>query len=388
MSSEEEIFHNSRPDKTYASKAFKDYSGQNLRIANKVIDGGPGYEFATVKEELVLRQTEGGRFQIKASFLENDRSFRTVTIQKFTSKGNAKEHFSFGPHEVSALLKFMTNIKRVHFPDDDSLNIRDNDLEELLIQPEQLRRIAADNQALLAAIARNEITSEDVVALAFRKKQLGIFERLLSDESYFDQCVAQNGKGPEGLWQRFLERNRWILGYSLGLVNFGPLDERKLEQSVRGHDLSGPGKRVDALLRSRAILSTAAFVELKHHRTELVAPNQYRSGIWAPSKELSGAVSQVQGTVAAALECWGASLQLTDHHGDPTGETIHTIEPRSFVICGRLDEFKSEHGVNERKFGCFERFRRNLHRPEIITFDELYERAFLIVSAASDVVPT
>lgn len=382
MSSEDEIFHNSRTDKTYASPAFKDYTGRRLRIANKVIDGQPGFEFAKVKEELVLRQTEGGRFQIKASFLEDDRSFRTVTIQKFTSKGNAKEYFAFGSHEVSALLKFMADIKRIHFPDDGPLNIRDSDLEELLLQPDQLRRIAADNQALLAAIARNEITTEDVVALSYRKKQLGVFERLLSDAAYFDECVIKHGKGPEGLWQRFLEKNPWILGYSLSLINFGPLDARKLEQTVRGHDLGGPGKRVDALLRSRAILNTAAFVELKHHRTELVSPDQYRSGIWSPSKELSGAVAQVQGTVAAALERWGASVRLMDNNGEPTGETIYTTEPRSFVICGRLNEFEGEHGVNERKFGCFERFRRNLLRPEVITFDELYERARLIVSAS------
>ncbi|MBX4911680.1 MULTISPECIES: Shedu immune nuclease family protein [Rhizobium] len=382
MSSEEEIFHNSRPDKTYASPAFKDYAGRKLRIANKVIDGEPGYEFAKVKDELVLRQTEGGRFQIKASFLEDDRSFRSVTIQKFTSKGNAKEYFAFGPHEMTALLKFMANIKRIHFPDDGRLNISDRDLENLLLKPDQMRRIAADNQQLLAAIARNEITTEDVVALSYRKKQLALFRRLLGDDAYFDQCVAQHGKGPETLWQHFLERNPWILGYSLSLINFGPLDNRKLEQTVRGHDLEGPGKRVDALLRSRAILNTAAFVELKHHRTELVSPDQYRSGIWTPSKELCGAVAQVQGTVAAALERWSSTVHVTDRDGEPTGETIFTTEPRSFVVCGRLAEFENEHGVNERKFGCFERFRRNLLRPEVVTFDELYERARLIVSAS------
>lgn len=48
MSSEEEIFFNSRPDKTYASPAFRDYTGQKLRIATKVIDGELGYEFAQV----------------------------------------------------------------------------------------------------------------------------------------------------------------------------------------------------------------------------------------------------------------------------------------------------------------------------------------------------
>jgi hypothetical protein len=387
MSSEEEIFQNSRTDKTYASPAFKDYAGQKLRIANKFIDGEPGYAFANVKEELVIRQTDAGRFQIKASFLEDDRAFRTVTIQKFTSKGNAKEYFSFGAGEVRALLKFMSNIQKIHFPDDGRLNIRDSDLEELLLEPDQLRRIAADNQQLLAAIARNEITTEDVVALSFRKKQLSIFERLLSDANYFDECVAQHGRGPEGLWQRFLEKNHWILGYSLSLINFGPLDDRKLEQTVRGHDVDGPGKRVDALLRSRAALTTSAFVELKHHRTDLVAPDQYRSGIWAPSKELSGAVAQVQGTVAAAVERWGAAVRVTDGDGDPTGETIYTTEPRSFVICGRLTEFQAEHGVNERKFASFERFRRNLLRPEVITFDELFERARLIV-AANDISGT
>lgn len=72
-------------------------------------------------------------------------------------------------------------------------------------------------------------------------------------------------------------------------------------------------------------------------------------------------------------------MRVTDNDGDPTGEMIYTTEPRSFVICGRLSEFQGERGVNERKFGCFERFRRNLFRPEIVTFDELYERARLIV---------
>ncbi|WP_336246128.1 Shedu anti-phage system protein SduA domain-containing protein [Rhizobium laguerreae] len=102
---------------------------------------------------------------------------------------------------------------------------------------------------------------------------------------------------------------------------------------------------------------------------------------WTPSKELSGAVAQVQGTVAAALTQWGSSVQIAVRDGDPTGETIYTTEPRSFVICGRLNEFEADHGINDRKFGCFEQFRRNLLRPEVITFDELYERAGLIVSS-------
>lgn len=378
--SDAEIFRRSRTDKTYASPAFPDLMGRKLRIANKVIDGSPGgYEYATVKGELVVRQTPAGRFQIKATFLDDDRSFQSVTIQKFTSKGNTREYFVFGPQEVTALLKFLANIKRIHFPDDGKLNILDSDLEQLLLRPDQARRLAVDNPELIAALARTEITSEDIVALGYRRKQLRIFEKLLIDEAYFMSMVEQHGKGPEDVWHRFFQKNPWIFGYSLSLINFGPLDGRKLEQAVRGRDLTGPGKRVDALLRSRALLSTTAFVELKHHKTELVVETPYRAGIWQPSKELAGAVAQIQGTVAAALEQWRAAEPVADAEGEATGETLYTTEPRSFVICGSLDEFEGKHGVNERKFRSFELYRRNLIRPEIITFDELYERACLIV---------
>jgi hypothetical protein len=174
--SEAEIFHRSRTDKTYASPAFPDFMGRKLRIANKVVDGGPGFEYANVKDELVVRQTAGGRFQIKATFLEDDRAFRSVTIQKFTSKGSAREYFSFSGREVATLLKFFADLKRVHFPNEGKLNILDSDLEQLLLKPDQLRRVAADNQEILAAIVPSDITSEDVVALGFRKKQLQIFE--------------------------------------------------------------------------------------------------------------------------------------------------------------------------------------------------------------------
>jgi len=85
--------------------------------------------------------------------------------------------------------------------------------------------------------------------------------------------------------------------------------------------------------------------------------------------------------VSAALEQWQARETIMSADGDPTGEALFTTEPRSFVICGSLGEFQAEHGINERKFRSFELYRRNLIRPEIVTFDELYERARFIVEA-------
>jgi hypothetical protein len=38
-----------------------------------------------------------------------------------------------------------------------------------------------------------------------------------------------------------------------------------------------------------------------------------------------------------------------------------------------------DHGVNQDQFRSFELFRRNTLSPEVITFDEIYERAKFIV---------
>ncbi|MGV8955189.1 MAG: Shedu immune nuclease family protein [Cypionkella sp.] len=378
-----DIFNRSRTDKTYIGPAFPDFMGRSLRIGNKYIDGEAGLAFAKVKEEIVLRETPAGRFQIKATFLEDDRSFQTVTLQKFTQTGT-KEHFTFVPSEVATLLAFLSNLKRINFPDAGKVNVTDAVLEQLLLQPSQVLRLAADNQQLLADIARNEITIEDVISLGYRKRQLKIFYRLLNDADYFGSALSRHANGPEAVWQHFFELNPWIFGAGLSLINFGPLDNQKMEQVVKGFSVSGPGKRVDALLKSHALLSTTCFVEIKRHDTRLLASEEYRSGIWQPSRELSGAVAQVQGTVSAALEGWRAQEIVTNQGGEPTGETLFTTEPRSFVICGRLSEFLGGQGVNERRFRSFELFRRNLTRPEIVTFDELYERASFIVDTQSE----
>jgi hypothetical protein len=387
MNEEDEfaIYNNSKTDKTYVSRALPSFSGRSVRIANKYIDSNESLAFAKIGDEVVLRETPKAKTQIKATFVVEDRSIQTVTIQKFLSSGKTKEYFTFLPNEVNNLLKFLTDIKRVHFPNDGKINITDAQLEDILLSPEQLRHLATNNIEMLAAIARTEITSEDIVALGYRRQQLQEFEKLLKDEHHFKLATHNGELRPEDVWQQFFERNPWIFGLGLSLIYFGPLDQKKLKQTVQGYSITGPGKEVDGLLRSKTIISTTCFVEIKRHDTQLLDSKDYRSGIWRPSSELSGAVAQIQGNVAAALEQWGSQVHIEGVGGESTGEVLHTTEPRSVVVCGALDEFKSESGINARKFRSFERFRRNLVKPEIITFDELFQRASFVVQAEGGV---
>ena len=98
-----------------------------------------------------------------------------------------------------------------------------------------------------------------------------------------------------------------------------------------------------------------------------------------PTKELIGGVAQVQATVQAAIERYTPRLNVTDREGDPSGDPVFNIDPRAFLVIGNLDEFASDNGINVSKFRSFECFRRNIRRPEILTFDELLNRARFIV---------
>ena len=106
---------------------------------------------------------------------------------------------------------------------------------------------------------------------------------------------------------------------------------------------------------------------------------EYRSESYSISEEFAGGIAQVQKTIQKSLKNLSAKLDLKDADRNPTGESVFLYQPKAFLIIGTLKEFKNEHGINEDKFSSFELFRRNIHNPEIITFDELYERARYIV---------
>lgn len=154
--------------------------------------------------------------------------------------------------------------------------------------------------------------------------------------------------------------------------------KKKLEQIVQGYNVNTHGKRVDGLMKTKGIISNLCFVEIKTDETNLLEKEPYRSGCYAASRELAGAIAQVQGTVSAAVKSLSERISVSEADGTPTGEEIYNYQPKAFLVIGSLDEFKSETGVNKDKLQSFELLRKNIHNVEILTFDELYERARFI----------
>ena len=388
MSEEDFDFHkNKKPGKTYVSRGLirDDTPGQiqphpepgrQFRIASKVFDTPETHTFAHEQGELIIRVTEGGREEVVAKFYEDDRGVFTLTIQRFNIR-DGKPHkisFSLQGDEIPRFLHFVSNLPLIQFPSRAGINVTDEELKALLLSPEQARSVIADNHELVLELAKSEVTKSDIVAIGYRKKQLVCFGEMLSDPTTDERA-----------WQAFFEKNNWFFGYGLTYLFLSNLDQRKLELAVVGNDLWGSGKRADAVMKTRGAVEALCFVEIKKHSTLLLKGDVYRSSSWAPSDELAGGIVQAQITVEKAIKQALDKFEPHTDSGVPTGEQLFAYQPRSFLIIGSLDQFQSPTGVNVDKYRSFELFRRNIARPEIITFDELYERAKFIVDSASPI---
>ena len=300
-----DTYKNPVPGKTYISPPLRDsIDGGAIRIITRGIDQEASYEIAKVGNEIVLRETEGGRKIIKATVYETPREIKVLSIQDYTPATNNphKNGHAFVGEEIHKLVDFIKDVQGMRFGSEKYQRLRDEEVEHLIITSSQAERIVKKNQELFASVVQANITTQDVTAIAYRKKQLDIFEKDLNPV-IFDEEVNKNNYKPETLWQQFFERNTWIFGYGLGYVFLTGLDGKKLEQVVQGFGLNQYGKRIDAVMKTRGIISNLCFVEIKTHKTKLLKQREpYRSGCYAPSDELAGAVAQVQGSVADATK--------------------------------------------------------------------------------------
>ncbi|SER68720.1 protein of unknown function [Pseudomonas sp. NFACC02] len=377
-------YQNPESGKTYISPQLDSFGDKErkVRIATKLIEHPETYAFAKINSELVLRHKDGAKSCITAKFFEDDRKIFVLNIQGYTVATDKPHNasFSFVGEEIGKLVEFLHHVQSMPLEGRGPKKIKDEDLHRLVLSSNQARAMLQDNQELFAEVIKSAVTKEDVIAVGYRKRQLEVFDRLLNDEVYFEKIKASLSCKDEMLWQRFLEKNPWIFGYGLSYIYASSLDGKKLEQVVQGHSVSNHGKRADGLLKTKGFISSLCFAEIKTHKTPLLQNKQYRAGCWAPSNELAGGVCQTQVTVSSAVDSIQAKLAITDESGNPTGEEAFNYMPKSFLVVGSLQEFVSGHGVNQEKYRSFELYRKNTTNPEIITFDELYERARFIVT--------
>ena len=336
--------------------------------------------------DVTLIRRDTGKFTPRLEFSVRDTSNKAIkSVDEPIADGEtrtikARVDLTECHEELWKLVHFLEAFQEIDLPES-RFRIVSEDQAEIA----KALKLAPRNQAI-AAIRRGldgGVTEADIDLLTDRKGSLREFETVLTDAAAFEQKRIELGpnKTAEDVWQDFFERNQWIFGYGLKLISCEGLDNSKLEQIALGSGrISGSGNRIDALMKTRGEISSLLFCEIKTPDARLTMDGEYRADVYSPAKDLRGGVAQVQKAIhKVSLAVSETHKQLTGRGGSPTGEIVTVVRPRGVVVIGRLSEFEDPFGVNYERFSSFELYRNGLQGLEVLTFDELLERARFIV---------
>lgn len=182
-------YQNPLPGKTYISPSLQLFGNKDrrVRIASKILPSADGYEYVKERDEVVLRKKQDAKTYITAKFLEDTRQTFVLTVQKFMTETGQPygSGFSFVDEEIGRFCEFLANIQTVGFKNRSKVNITDEELRKIALTTHQAKTFVTENQELFAEALKSEVTTEDLIAVGFRKKQLSVYSQLLIDQNYF-----------------------------------------------------------------------------------------------------------------------------------------------------------------------------------------------------------
>jgi hypothetical protein len=231
-----------------------------------------------------------------------------------------------------------------------------------------------------ALINEGIISSKDIVNTSFRKRGLQIFGDLINKTEYWKTYAEENGLNKyseEKVLQYFFEKNQWIFGYGLD-YRYQEILQREVHLSDA--ELDGSNTVIGDYLLGDNFFTT--FIELKKPSTLLFGSKGNRSNSWKLSNDLIESVSQILEHKASGLICLDKGQFI---NGEPLIQKAY--DSKVVLIIGNWKEIESTETTLEKeiKKKTFELFRRDSRNIEILTFDELFERACFIAEGEKSI---
>lgn len=156
----------------------------------------------------------------------------------------------------------------------------------------------------------------------------------------------------EAIWQQLLNDYPFVLSQVLP----HPIVVVGEKAYVGGKRIDNRGGQVTDFLLAQTVSSNVALLELKTPVTTLLG-RKYRDGVYPPSRDLAGAISQVLSQRDSLVE----ERHLLDE------QDLVAFSPACVVVAGRSDELDSAE-----KRRSFELYRAALGGVTVLTFDELF----------------
>ncbi|NOQ75616.1 MAG: DUF4263 domain-containing protein [Crocinitomix sp.] len=169
----------------------------------------------------------------------------------------------------------------------------------------------------------------------------------------------------EKSWQKILKANSWILSLAFSQ----PMLLFENEGFLGGKSIGNKhGKIVDFVYQNQ-FTKNILLIEIKTPSTKLIGA-KYRD-TFSFSKELTGGISQTLSYINTLNKDFYSISANSENNFDFLGA-------KALLVIGSISE------LNPEKRLAFELFRNSISSLEIITFDELFEKIFMILSIAKD----
>jgi hypothetical protein len=175
----------------------------------------------------------------------------------------------------------------------------------------------------------------------------------------FDAMIKNKCK--EVKFQKFFEKNPLILTLFAG----SPCILFNNQTYLGGKSFDNRNGQYTDFLYKNKLTNNSFIIEIKCPDTSLLEIKPYRTGVYQPSKDLSGAVSQV---LMQKYQLDSDIASLIKNVGDRDVDAYNT---QCLLIVGLLKRLDGEN-VKEKK-RSFELYRNNQKNIRIITYDECQE---------------
>lgn len=341
---------------------------------------------AVIKSDIVLSETSTTRKVLRAILVENvgnpDAGFKITLIHQRKSptsqwedvrainlntlKAGEGVKFELHSQETRNLFRELQNIQAMSSKE--GVPLGENELTVIRGDPTLLAKFqelvkSSDGAAALLNTIR--LLQPDLVS---KMSYIKVAEERKAILEEFRSAMGSNRR--EDYWQDFFEKNPWIFGYGL---NYKILRQEQVQPNYGGATIDGRGAQLgDFLASSGAEIKFTVLVELKTPQTPLLGNNRYRNGACEIGRELMGGVAQLQAN-CHTWETEGSRRAVDQERLEAKG--VYTVRPKGILVIGNTNQLTDIYRRN-----TFEMFRRNLNEPEIICFDELFDRATYIIS--------
>lgn len=183
-------------------------------------------------------------------------------------------------------------------------------------------------------------------------------------DGFFDVVEIWDKKkyvNSENFWHETLMKYSWILSMAINEPSM-ILDDKAY---IGGKSISNQNGNVIDFLFKNKLTDNIALVEIKTPQTKIIG-KKYRNA-YSLSSDCSGAINQLLKYKDCIIKNYYSLIQNSKY-------SFNLIQPNCYLILGSQDL------MNKEQRESFELFRKNLSGINIITFDELFEKIFYILS--------